>query len=157
MYSGNLAVPQSCRARRAMARELSSRPCVLSCPAKISIRTVCCHCLAKARVCPTAAVWGDYRGKLWPSSWMNSGASASPRSRRALVRVHWRSLIVIAGKRCEISKALRQRSSAIGFPACQRSIGENANGLTDEAVKGVQSAATCIVATAGLVSRNRSS
>src|SRR5262245_6670648 len=74
---------------------------------------------------------------------MNSGAAASPRSRRALRRVHWRSRIVIAGKRCEISKALRQRSSAIRFQACQRSIGENANGLTDEAAKGVQSAATC--------------
>jgi hypothetical protein len=31
---------------------------------------------------------------------------------------------VIGGKRCEISKALRQRSSAIRFPACQRSTGE---------------------------------
>jgi hypothetical protein len=85
------------------------------------------------------------------------GRGSKPRSRRALVRVHWRSLIVIAGKRCEISKALRQRSSAIRFPACQRSIGENANGLTEEAVKGVRSAATCIVATTGLASRNRSS
>src|SRR6516225_6633568 len=62
---------------------------------------------------------------------MNSGA-ASPRSRRALRPVHWRWRIAIAGKRCEISKALRQRSSAIRFLACQRSIGENANGLTDE-------------------------
>jgi len=43
------------------------------------------------------------------------------------------------------------------LPACQRSIGENANGLTDEAVKGVQSAVACIVATTGLASRNRSS
>jgi hypothetical protein len=84
---------------------------------------------------------------------MNSGAAASPRSRRVLRPVHWHSQIVIAGKRCEISKALRQRSSAIRFPACQRSIGENPNGLTDEAVKGVQSAATCIVATSGLASR----
>jgi hypothetical protein len=54
---------------------------------------------------------------------MNSGA-ASPRSRRALRPVHWRWRIAIAGRRCEISKALRQRSSAIRFPACQRSIGE---------------------------------
>src|SRR5262249_25830702 len=61
---------------------------------------------------------------------MNSGA-ASPRSRRALRPVHWRSQIVIAGKRCEISKASRQRSSATRFLACQRSIGENTNGLTD--------------------------
>src|SRR5215471_4557037 len=61
---------------------------------------------------------------------MNSGA-ASPRSRRALRPVHWRWQIAIAGRRCEISKALRQRSSAIRFPACQRSIGENANGLTE--------------------------
>src|SRR5215469_9491015 len=73
---------------------------------------------------------------------MNSG-TASPRSRPALRPVHWRSQIVIAAKRCEISKASRQRSSAIRFQACQRSIGENANGLTDEAAKGVQSAATC--------------
>jgi hypothetical protein len=50
---------------------------------------------------------------------MNSGAPLRP--------VHWRSQIVIAGKRCEISKALRQHSSAIRFRACQRSIGENAN------------------------------
>jgi hypothetical protein len=28
---------------------------------------------------------------------------------------------------CDISKALRQHSSAIRFPACQRLIGENAN------------------------------
>ena len=34
---------------------------------------------------------------------------------------------MIAGRRCEISKALRQRSSAIRFPA----IGENANSLTE--------------------------
>jgi hypothetical protein len=38
---------------------------------------------------------------------------------------------VIAGKRCEISKALRQRSSAIRFPACQRSIGDAANCLIE--------------------------
>src|SRR5262249_56420517 len=44
------------RARRA-------RPGVLSCPAMVSIRTVCCHCLAKARVCPTAAVRGDHTGE----------------------------------------------------------------------------------------------
>jgi hypothetical protein len=29
----------------------------------VSIRTVCCPCLAKARVCPTAAVWGDHTGE----------------------------------------------------------------------------------------------
>src|SRR5215831_1151300 len=63
---------------------------------------------------------------------MNSGA-ASPRFRQALRPVHWRSQIVIAAKVCEISKASRQRSSAIRFPACQRSTGEDANGLTDEA------------------------
>jgi hypothetical protein len=28
-----------------------------------SIRTVCCHCLANAWVCPTAAVWGDHTGE----------------------------------------------------------------------------------------------
>jgi multiple sugar transport system ATP-binding protein len=39
---------------------------------------------------------------------------------------------VIAGKCCEISKALRERSSAIRFPACQHLIGGNANGVTDE-------------------------
>jgi hypothetical protein len=59
---------------------------------------------------------------------MNSGA-ASPRSRGALRPVHWRWRIAIAGRRCEISKALRQRSSAIRFPACQRSIGENVRNL----------------------------
>jgi hypothetical protein len=32
-------------------------------PAMVSIRTVCCHGLAKARVCPTAAVWGDHTGE----------------------------------------------------------------------------------------------
>jgi hypothetical protein len=80
-----------------------------------------------------------YGGKLWPSSWMNSGAAAA-RDPAELYALSIGSLIVIAGKRCEISKALRQRSSAIHFPACQRSIGENTNGLTDEAVKGVQSA-----------------
>jgi hypothetical protein len=85
---------------------------------------------------------------------MNSGAAASPRSRRALRPVHWRSRIVIAGKRCEISKALRQRSSAIRFPAFQHSIGGNGNGVTDEVINGVQLAATCIVATSGLASRN---
>ena len=29
----------------------------------VSILAVCCHCLAKARVCPTAAVWGDHTGE----------------------------------------------------------------------------------------------
>jgi hypothetical protein len=68
------------------------------------------------RGCALALRYGEtIRGKLCPSS-------------RALRPVHWRSQIVIAGKRCEISKALRQRSSAIRFPACQRSTGENANG-----------------------------
>jgi hypothetical protein len=90
--------------------------CAQTGPAMVSIRTVCRHCLAKARVCPCAAL-GDHRGKLCPR-----------RSSRALRPVHWRSQIVIAGKRCETSKALRQRSSAIRFPACQRSTGENANG-----------------------------
>jgi hypothetical protein len=71
---------------------------------------------------------------------MNSGAASSPRSRRALRPVHWRSRIVIAGRRCEISKVLRQRSSAIRFPACQRSTGENANGLTDESRPGLVTA-----------------
>jgi hypothetical protein len=30
----------------------------------VSVRTVCRHCLAKARVCPTAAVWGDHKGEI---------------------------------------------------------------------------------------------
>ena len=38
-------------------------PGVLSCPAMISIRTVCRHCLANAQVCPTVAVWGDHTGE----------------------------------------------------------------------------------------------
>ena len=36
---------------------------VLSCPARVSIRTVRRHCLANGRVCPTAAVWGDQTGE----------------------------------------------------------------------------------------------
>ena len=40
-----------------------ARPCVLSCPAMVSIRTVCRHCLANAGVCPTAAAWGDHTGE----------------------------------------------------------------------------------------------
>jgi hypothetical protein len=29
----------------------------------VSILTVCCHCLVKARVCLTAAIWGDHTGE----------------------------------------------------------------------------------------------
>jgi hypothetical protein len=43
-----------------------ARPDVLSCPAMISIWTVCRHCLANARVCPTAAVWGAHTGETMP-------------------------------------------------------------------------------------------
>jgi hypothetical protein len=60
-------------------------------------------------------VWKPHGGKLCASSSMNW--SASP--------VHWRSQSVTVGKPCEISKALRQRSSAIRFLACQRSTDEN--------------------------------
>ena len=41
--------------------------------------------------------------------------------------VHWRSQSVIAGKPYEISKALRQHSSAIRYLACQHSTDENAS------------------------------
>jgi len=34
-----------------------------SCPAMVSIRTVCRHCLANAQVCPTVAVWEDHTGE----------------------------------------------------------------------------------------------
>ena len=62
-----------------LKRELSSRLCVLSCPAKVSIRTVCCHCLAKARVCPTAAVLrGDHTGETMAKLLDELGRSSKP-------------------------------------------------------------------------------
>src|SRR5262249_42061992 len=61
-----------------LKRELSSRPCVLSCPAKVSIRTVCCHCLAKARVCLTAAVRGDHTGEIMAKLLDELGRGSKP-------------------------------------------------------------------------------
>jgi hypothetical protein len=61
-----------------LKRELSSRPCGLSCPAKVSIRTVCCHCLAKARVCPTAAVRGDHTGETMAKLLDELGRGSKP-------------------------------------------------------------------------------
>jgi hypothetical protein len=33
-------------------KRVIARPCVLSCPTMVSVRTVCRHCLANAQVCP---------------------------------------------------------------------------------------------------------
>jgi hypothetical protein len=40
--------------------------CAQTGPAMVSIRTVCRHCLANARVCPCAALWGDHTGETMP-------------------------------------------------------------------------------------------
>src|SRR5262249_20965875 len=55
-----------------------ARPGVLSCPAMVSIRTVCCHCLAKARVCPTAAVRGDHTGETMAKLLNELGRGSKP-------------------------------------------------------------------------------
>jgi hypothetical protein len=44
----------------------------------VSIRTVCCHCLAKARVCPTAAVWGDHMGETMAKLLDELGRGSKP-------------------------------------------------------------------------------
>jgi hypothetical protein len=44
----------------------------------LSIRTVCRHCLANARVCPTAAVWGDHTGETMAKLLNELGRTFTP-------------------------------------------------------------------------------
>ena len=44
----------------------------------VSIRTVCRHCLANARVCPTAAVWGNDTGETMTKLLNELGRTFTP-------------------------------------------------------------------------------